>query len=563
MPNVQYFLGGNTPLGFYSLYHQLSDPAKHQAVYILKGGAGCGKSSLMRRVGRHAQAAGLQVVEVPCSGDPDSLDAILLPQLGAAVVDGTAPHVVEPACAGVVERYVDLSRFYSWEELQPLKGDIITMGAACSACYKRVYRCLGAAGELLEDVHDRVTSDLLTQKLARRARGIIARELKPIAAASGEELQGFLTEFPQRDGKPARGGASTQSAALTASGGRNSAGTAAGVNPSGSAALQATPSVGAINPGSRTVNVSITADSASNNGLLEIQFDPGVLDFNATSGASHLTSIVDNGDGTLTFGYASLEEIPAGSSLCVLTFHYQGSSLMTDLTVTTLEANDTNPNTSAEVDIQYQGAVTPPVNPGTEDPGEPEPPEQSGSESYTDLNPNAWYRQYADYVIEQGLMKGTSSTTFSPNEPLTRAMLVTILYRLEDMPSVTAGDRFSDVADATWYTDAVRWAADIGIVEGYGNGRFGPANPITRQELAVILWRYARYKGYDVGAAGAVLPDFADRGEIASWAGEAISWAYSRGIIIGKLDNVLDPRGGTTRIEAATMVTRFLWMDQD
>lgn len=193
MPNIQYFLGGNTSLGFYSLYHQLSDPAKHQAVYILKGGAGCGKSSLMRRVGRHAQAAGLQVVEVPCSGDPDSLDAVILPQLGAAVVDGTAPHVVEPACAGVVERYVDLSRFYSWEELQPLKGDIITMGAACSACYKRVYRCLGAAGELLEDVHDRVTSDLLTQKLARRARGIIARELRPTAATSGEELQGFLS----------------------------------------------------------------------------------------------------------------------------------------------------------------------------------------------------------------------------------------------------------------------------------------------------------------------------------------------------------------------------------
>lgn len=96
MPNIQYFLGGNTPLGFYSLYHQLSDPAKHQAVYILKGGAGCGKSSLMRRVGRHAQAAGLQVVEVPCSGDPDSLDAILLPDRRAAIVDGTAPHGTAP-----------------------------------------------------------------------------------------------------------------------------------------------------------------------------------------------------------------------------------------------------------------------------------------------------------------------------------------------------------------------------------------------------------------------------------------------------------------------------------
>lgn len=193
MPNVQYFLGGNTPLGFYSLYHQLSDPERHRAVYILKGGAGCGKSSLMRRVGRHAQAAGHEVIEIPCSGDPDSLDAVILPKLGVAVVDGTAPHVVEPACAGAVERYVDLSRFYSWDGLQPIKGDIIAAGQACSACYKRVYRCLGAAGELLEDVHDRVTSDLLTQKLARRARGIILRELKPVAAAPGVEHQGFLS----------------------------------------------------------------------------------------------------------------------------------------------------------------------------------------------------------------------------------------------------------------------------------------------------------------------------------------------------------------------------------
>ena len=99
MPNVQYFLGGNTPLGFSSLYHQLSDPETHRAVYILKGGAGCGKSSLRRRVGRHAQAAGHEVIEIPCSGDPGSLDAVILPQLGVAVVDGTAPHVVEPACA--------------------------------------------------------------------------------------------------------------------------------------------------------------------------------------------------------------------------------------------------------------------------------------------------------------------------------------------------------------------------------------------------------------------------------------------------------------------------------
>ena len=96
MPNIQYFLGGNTPAGFYSLYHQLSDPTRMRALYIVKGGPGSGKSTLMRRVERHAQAAGLETEQVLCSGDPDSLDALILPQLGAALVDGTAPQGVVP-----------------------------------------------------------------------------------------------------------------------------------------------------------------------------------------------------------------------------------------------------------------------------------------------------------------------------------------------------------------------------------------------------------------------------------------------------------------------------------
>lgn len=94
MPNIRYFLGGNTPAGFYSLYHQLSDPERLRAVYIIKGGPGSGKSTLMRRVERHAQAAGLETQQVLCSGDPESLDALILPQLGAALVDGTAPQGV-------------------------------------------------------------------------------------------------------------------------------------------------------------------------------------------------------------------------------------------------------------------------------------------------------------------------------------------------------------------------------------------------------------------------------------------------------------------------------------
>lgn len=97
MAQLQYFLGANSPAGFYSLYHELLPAPEAQTIYILKGGAGCGKSSLLRRVARHAEAAGLDTVLIPCSGDPDSLDALILPQRGAALVDGTAPHAIVPA----------------------------------------------------------------------------------------------------------------------------------------------------------------------------------------------------------------------------------------------------------------------------------------------------------------------------------------------------------------------------------------------------------------------------------------------------------------------------------
>ncbi len=193
MSQIQYFLGGNTPSGFYSLYHELSDPRRMQALYILKGGAGCGKSTLMKRAARHAQAAGLDTVLIPCSGDPHSLDGVILPQLSAAIVDGTAPHVVEPKCPGVVERYVDLSRFYDRAGLQPLKEDIIAATAAYQGHYKRVYRCLGAAGELRRDMAELLDTDAVRQKLEKRARGIIGRELKRAGQGEGQLSQRFLS----------------------------------------------------------------------------------------------------------------------------------------------------------------------------------------------------------------------------------------------------------------------------------------------------------------------------------------------------------------------------------
>lgn len=193
MPSIQYFLGGNTPSGFYSLYHQLSDPERFRALYIIKSGPGSGKSTLMRRVERHAQAAGLETEEVLCSGDPDSLDAVMIPALGAAVVDGTAPHVVEPHCPGAVDRYIDLSGFYDRPGLQPLKEQLQTAFSEYQSHYKRVYRCLGAAGELRRDMSELLTAPAVQQKLAKRAAGIISRELKKPAGGDGRADQRFLS----------------------------------------------------------------------------------------------------------------------------------------------------------------------------------------------------------------------------------------------------------------------------------------------------------------------------------------------------------------------------------
>lgn len=192
MLQTHYFLGANSPTGFYSLYDELSDPARRSALYILKGGPGCGKSTLMKRVARHAEAAGLDTELILCSGDPDSLDAVFLPQKGIAVVDGTAPHVVEAHCPGAVETYVDLSRFYDHEALQAVKDDLIAVTSEYKGHYKQAYRCLGAAGELRRNLMESADSPELRQKLQKRAKGIIGRELKQHPSGAGQLERRFL-----------------------------------------------------------------------------------------------------------------------------------------------------------------------------------------------------------------------------------------------------------------------------------------------------------------------------------------------------------------------------------
>ena len=123
-PKVTFFLGANTPSGFYSLYDQLLEPENARRVFLLKGGPGCGKSSLMGRVADAMVQAGQKTEYIRCSGDPDSLDAVIFPDLGAAIVDATAPHVIEPRLPGVVESYVNLGRFYDHPALAALRPEI-------------------------------------------------------------------------------------------------------------------------------------------------------------------------------------------------------------------------------------------------------------------------------------------------------------------------------------------------------------------------------------------------------------------------------------------------------
>lgn len=175
---IQYFLGANAPSGFYSLYDQLIVPETARSIYILKGGPGCGKSTLMRKVASLARQAGEETEYILCSGDPDSLDAAVFPRLGVALVDGTAPHVVEPKYPGVVESYVNLGECYDKEALGDLRREIMDCMKGYKGCYQRAYRCLGAAAEVEEDVRATLLTQQLEQRLSKRARGILSREVR-------------------------------------------------------------------------------------------------------------------------------------------------------------------------------------------------------------------------------------------------------------------------------------------------------------------------------------------------------------------------------------------------
>ena len=174
---------------------------------------------------------------------------------------------------------------------------------------------------------------------------------------------------------------------------------------------------------------------------------------------------------------------------------------------------------------------------------------------FSDIKEDDWFFEDVRYVFDNGLMSGVDMKKFAPEESLTRAMLVTILYRFEGSPE-TGTFKFSDVPRGMWYTKGVDWAAYNGIVSGVGDGNFEPDSPITREQIATIFYNYTKFKQMDISARKE-LTQFTDFNKISSWANASLEWAVASGLIGGKGNNTLDPLGNATRAETSAIIKRF------
>lgn len=181
---------------------------------------------------------------------------------------------------------------------------------------------------------------------------------------------------------------------------------------------------------------------------------------------------------------------------------------------------------------------------------------EGDTKAFVDVKETDWFCSDVEYVYEKGLMNGISESNFSPNDNTTRGMIVTILWRLENEPSVSNQNTFFDVENDTYYYHAIAWAAENKIVNGYNDTSFGPEDSITREQLATIFYRYATHKQIDVETASD-LDKFIDKNEISSYAMESMQWAYANEIITGTATDSISPKGDATRCQIAAVLKRL------
>ncbi len=269
----------------------------------------------------------------------------------------------------------------------------------------------------------------------------------------------------------------------------------------------------------------------------------------ASTNPTYTVTVPANPNGTVS---VSPRSATAGTTITVTVTPKEG------YTVDTVTATQNGTGTAVTVTKNADGtySFTMPAGGATVKATFVEGTKPAPSAKFTDVVKDAWYVDAIDYVVEKGLMGGTGETTFAPNDQTDRAMLVTILYRLDGEPAVTKSIPFSDVPAGEWYSDAINWAAANEIVGGYGDGTFRPDRDLTREEAATILYRYATYKKYDVTTT-AELTAYTDAASVQSYATAPMSWAVGTELINGTTETTLAPSGGAIRAQIATILMRF------
>ena len=261
-----------------------------------------------------------------------------------------------------------------------------------------------------------------------------------------------------------------------------------------------------------------------------------------------------NGEYPTTYTKGTVTVLPTNVTKPGYTFLGWFTAYTGGVQVKQIEATETGDKTFY---ARWQKTVLPPppVTPGT--PVTPARPAAPVGLPFADVSGSDWFYNDVRYVYEKGIMDGTGADRFSPNAPLTRAMIVTILYRMAGSPAMSGASDFKDVDSNKWFAKAVAWAAANGIVNGYGSGLFGPNDPVTREQLAAILYRYAVYGGMTAVTLEENLGSFADTAQLSAYAIQAMNWAVGQGLINGSGSNLV-PKAQATRAQVAAIIHRYL-----
>ena len=312
-----------------------------------------------------------------------------------------------------------------------------------------------------------------------------------------------------------------------------------------------------------SVKLIITAEETTTNGKLELAYsNDATLDTYTIQG---IAVGAKEEEGKLTFGYAvpSNKPLQPGDEIAVITFDKNkvtGTAAF-DLTVlefnTIYDLNETLPTQYCYygIDLGEPDPVDPgpvdPVDPGPVDPVEPETP------VFVDVPETHWGYEAVSYTAEKGYFVGVDDTHFAPSDLTNRAMFVTVLGRLAKAEETTSSASFEDVVPGSYYERYIAWGAETGVVMGITDTSFAPDDTVTREQMAVFLYRYALYAGLDTAIDQSVLDSFTDAGDISSWAAEAMAWAVGHGIMQGVGGNRLAPTANATRAEVARVVMNF------